>query len=227
MGENGNMDGVDPVASAKEQDDAVGSPSVGQTPDVQVSLTANMKETMNSDTQGVSGSSNNQDTQESMTENVKDQDTQESMRENMIDENDVIESQGSDENQKDDNETEDCGEGNSNNEDEDIVDNDGENDDDNEDNDGENDEDNKDEEKGNKEDMEDSKKGDTAADQAATRAYNEGEGASAGSESVLRPSYIPISKVPCINPRKGISLRNIQKELGNMGYKAFEVSTIE
>ena len=68
------------------------------------------------------------------------------------------------------------------------------------------------------------KKEDTA-DQAATSAYSEGEGASDGSESILKPPYLPISSVPCINLRKGISLKNIQKELGNMGYKAFEVST--
>ena len=74
--------------------------------------------------------------------------------------------------------------------------------------------------------MQDGAKGDTA-DQAAISAYSEGDGASDGSESVLKQPYIPVSNLPCINLRKGISLKNIQKELGDMGYKAFEVSSIE
>ena len=74
----------------------------------------------------------------------------------------------------------------------------------------------------------DPKKGDIS-DHAATSAYSEGEGeggvASDDSESTLRLPYLPISNVPQINPGKAISLKNIQKELGDMGYKAFEVST--
>ena len=71
-------------------------------------------------------------------------------------------------------------------------------------------------------------KGDMS-DHAATIAYSEGEGeggvVSDESESILRLPYLPISNVPWINPRKAISLKNIQKELGDMGYKAFKVST--
>ena len=96
-----------------------------------------------------------------------------------------------------------------------TSDNDDDEDDDTLDNEGDNEVDDKEQEP---------EKGDTA-DQAATSAYSEGEGVSDESESILRLPYLPISSVPWINPRKGIPLKNIQKELGDMGYKAFKVST--
>ena len=148
-----------------------------------------MMENTNSNTQGTTGSSTNQDSQENTMEN----------KNNSTNQDDVIvddkgESQDSEENKKDDEETEDCDEGNSDNDDEDNDDNDGENDDDNEE----------------EYEMQDGKKGDTAY-QAATSAYSEGEGASDGSESVLKQPHIPVSYVPHINLRKRISLKTSRK----------------
>ena len=87
MDEEGNKDSVDPVAQATEPDDALRSPTVGQTPDVQVNLNANMMENTNSNMQGTTGSSTNQD-------------------DVIVDDN--SESQDTEENKKDDEETEDC-----------------------------------------------------------------------------------------------------------------------
>ena len=66
MDEEGDKDVVDPVAGATELDHPVGSPTVGQTPNVQVTSNANTMEDM----MGTTGSSTDQN------DNIKNKDSE-------------------------------------------------------------------------------------------------------------------------------------------------------
>ena len=41
----------------------------------------------------------------------------------------------------------------------------------------------------------------------------------------LKPAFIPVNPIPWINPHKGFSPKTLNKELAEMGFNPFEVST--